>query len=87
MSTLVEVLRPHRLDTLNQDSGKHCRCGSDSRFDGWGNMDEHRAAVVAEWLGSVEVREVVAEWLPDRSDIHARAILSALAAHAKGGDR
>ena len=55
--TLVKALRGHRLDTMSQDSGNHCVCGSDSRFeqrDGdlpWKNMDEHRAHMIRRALG------------------------------------
>lgn len=49
---VAEALRGHRLDSMSQDSGNHCVCGSDSRFeqrDGdhpWATIDEHLADVV-----------------------------------------
>jgi hypothetical protein len=57
-SKIAAALKGHRLDTMSQDSGNHCTCGSDSRFeqrDGdhpWTSIDEHRADVVMRALGA-----------------------------------
>ena len=51
-STIAAALAEHRIDGFNQDSGKHCVCGSGSRFEQrgddhpWETIDEHRADVV-----------------------------------------
>lgn len=54
---LAQELKWHRYDTMSQDSGLQCVCGSDSRFtrgiDGdesydppWENFDMHVAQVI-----------------------------------------
>ena len=56
--TLADALKGHRLDTMSQDSGQQCVCGSDSRFtrrDGtgpWSSIDEHRAQLVLALLSA-----------------------------------
>lgn len=65
---LIDAIRGHRLDTLSQDSGKHCVCGSDSRFEQrdddlpWDSVDEHRAnllvRVIESWTQTESVEVV-----------------------------
>lgn len=49
---IAAALKGHRYDSMSQDSGMHCICGSDSRFeqrDGdhpWSTFEEHLADVV-----------------------------------------
>jgi hypothetical protein len=59
VAAIAEELAKHRLDTFNQDSGQHCVCRSDSRFQQlrgalddppWQTIDEHRAWMVLEAL-------------------------------------
>jgi hypothetical protein len=51
-SRIAVALKGHRLDTMSQDSGQHCVCGSDSRFEQangdhpWTSIYEHRADMV-----------------------------------------
>jgi hypothetical protein len=56
---LCRELEAHRYDSVSQDSGSHCICGSDSRFvqqldgrldDPWNNFGEHQADVAMYWL-------------------------------------
>ena len=56
---ITEELAKHGLDTMSQDSGMHCHCGSDSRYKQlrgalddppWQTIDEHRAWQVLEAL-------------------------------------
>jgi hypothetical protein len=56
---LGQVFETHRYDTVSQDSGMQCICGSDSRFvqrfghrvDGtWETFGEHQADVAIYWL-------------------------------------
>lgn len=56
---LGEVFQTHRYDTMSQDSGMQCTCGSDSRFvqkfndrtdEKWNNFGEHLADVAMYWL-------------------------------------
>lgn len=55
--TLIKALGGHRLDTISQDSGQHCICGSDSRFEQlggdlpWKNIDEHRVNILLKIIG------------------------------------
>ena len=54
---IVTALKGHRLDSMSQDSGSHCECGSDSRYDQrygdfqWKTIDEHRADMIIYELG------------------------------------
>lgn len=49
--TLAKALEGHKYDTLSQDSGMQCTCGSDSRFEQrggdmpWSTFTEHLADV------------------------------------------
>lgn len=60
---IAAALSGHRLDTMNQDSGNHCMCGSDSRFDQrdgdhpWASIDEHRADLVLRALAGKQAQE------------------------------
>lgn len=55
---LARALKDHRYDSMSQDSGKHCICRSDSRFEQtwpngrvdppWETFEEHLVDVV-EW--------------------------------------
>jgi hypothetical protein len=66
---IAAALRGHRLDAMSQDSGQHCKCGSDSRFeqqDGdhpWSSIDEHRADMV---LRADVHSECVPKWIVDQ---------------------
>ena len=57
---LAKALAGHRHDSFNQDSGNHCVCGSDSRFEQnngdhpWKNFSEHLADVALEVINSRE---------------------------------
>lgn len=48
---LAQALEGHRYDTMSQDSGMQCLCGSDSRFEQrggdlpWATYTEHLADV------------------------------------------
>jgi len=54
---LARYLDGHSLDTMSQDSGQRCQCGSDSRFlqwEGidppWTTIDMHRAQLAVRFL-------------------------------------
>lgn len=52
---LTEDLQKHRINTMSQDSGQHCTCGSDSRFQQandppWSIFEEHVAAMAVQHL-------------------------------------
>lgn len=57
---IIAALMGHQLNTMSQDSGKHCACGSDSRFEQregdhpWTSIDEHRADMVMRVLPPTE---------------------------------
>lgn len=61
-AVLARNLTGHRYDSMSQDSGQQCTCGSDSRFEqrnrngqidpSWDTMDEHLADVVLATLAA-----------------------------------
>lgn len=65
--TLKVALRGHHLDTMSQDSGQHCDCRSDSRFEQgngdlpWSSMAEHRIHMLAPTVESLIAARVAAE--------------------------
>lgn len=61
VAVVTASLQGHRLDTMSQDSGLQCECGSDSRFTQlrgahedppWRTIEQHRAQVIARALAT-----------------------------------